>query len=158
MRISTKGRYGLKAVMELSKQYGAGPLSVRELSESAAVPTAYLEQLCKKLRDADVITAARGAQGGYSLSKKPGEITVGTVLRTLEGSVAPIVCAEEGFVCANSEACIESYLYRRIREGIDEVIDNMTLQDMLDEQAKRETNKINIVNGVPQEEIKCLTK
>ena len=157
MRISTKGRYGIKAVMEMAKQYGAGPMSVRELAESSNVPAAYLEQLFKKLRDANVVSAARGAQGGYVLSRSPKDIPVGLIIRTLEGSVAPMICAEEGFVCENSETCVESYLYRRIREGIDDVIDNITLQDMLDEQAKMGRNKLIPEQG-KQEEQKCRIK
>jgi Rrf2 family cysteine metabolism transcriptional repressor len=158
MRISTKGRYGIKAVLELAKQYGDGPLSVRALAKSADVPATYLEQLFKKLRDADVIVAIRGAQGGYSLTKPPSKTTAGAIIRALEGSVAPMVCAEEGFVCANSETCVESYLYRRIRQGIDYVIDNITLQDMLEEQTKMEKIKFHQITGIDQEERKCPTK
>ncbi len=158
MRISTKGRYGIKAMMELARQYGTGPMSVRELAESSNVPATYLEQLFKKLRDANVVSAARGAQGGYVLAKPPKDVPVGLIIRALEGSVAPMICAEVGFVCENSETCVESYLYRRIREGIDVVIDNITLQDMLDEQAKMEKNKLTPCAGIQQEEQKCRTK
>ncbi len=158
MRISTKGRYGIKAMMELANKHGLGPLSVRELAEGSGVPATYLEQLFKKLRDANIITAVRGAQGGYILTKSPKETTVGVIIRTLEGSVAPMICAEEGFHCENSDTCIESFLYRRIREGIDEVIDNITLQDMLDEHAKMEKNILNPFNGLHQEELKCRKK
>lgn len=135
MRISTKGRYGLKAVMELSRNYGGEPISVRELAARADVSATYLEQLFKKLRTASVVASVRGAQGGYTLARPPGEIPVGSVLRALEGSTAPMFCAEDGFSCENADVCVESFLYRKIRESIDSVIDSLTLADMLEEES-----------------------
>jgi Rrf2 family protein len=133
MRISTKGRYGLKAVIELARHHGDEPTSVRELAGRVGVSATYLEQLIKKLRVAGIVDSSRGAQGGYTLSRPPDAISVGIVLRTLEGSIAPMVCAEEGFCCENAHNCVEAFLYRRIRESIDDVIDKLSLQDLLDE-------------------------
>ena len=132
MRISTKGRYGLKAVFELAQHYGEEPLSIRRIAEKQQISVAYLEQLFKKMRADNIVIAERGAQGGYMLSRPPCEITVGQVLRSLEGSVAPVFCAEESVDCDCSKACIECKVYRRIREGIDQVVDGITLQTMLD--------------------------
>ena len=143
MRMSTKGRYGIKAVIELARCYGKGPVCVRELASRAGISATYLEQLIQRLRECEVVVSVRGAYGGYKLSKAPNEIFVGRVLRALEGSVAPVICADEGFVCDNAEACVEAYLYRRIRESIDEVIDQMTLQDMLDAEARMDEKKEN---------------
>ena len=134
MWFSTKGRYGMKAVLELARRYGTGPVSIRELAARVDVSATYLEQLFNMLREAQVVCSVRGAQGGYLLARLPQDILVGTVIRALEGSMAPVICAEEGFTCTNSDACIESFLYKRIRQSIDVVIDHMTLQDMLDEE------------------------
>lgn len=131
MRISTKGRYGLKAVLELGRRNGQGPVSVRELAGCIDISATYLEQLFKMLRQADVVSSIRGAQGGYILAHKPDEIIVGTVIRALEGSMAPAACAVEGFRCRNADSCVESFLYKRIRQSIDQVIDHITLGDML---------------------------
>ncbi len=131
MRISTKGRYGLKAVLELGRREGQGPVSVRELAGCIDISATYLEQLFKKLRQADVVSSIRGAQGGYVLAHQPDEIIIGTVIRALEGSMAPAACAVEGFSCRNADSCVESFLYKEIRKSIDRVIDNVTLGDML---------------------------
>ena len=83
------------------------------------------------LRQADVVSSIRGAQGGYILAHEPDEIIVGTVIRALEGSMAPAACAVEGFRCRNADSCVESFLYKKIRQSIDQVIDHITLGDML---------------------------
>ena len=136
MRISTRGRYGVKAVLELARHYGRGPMSVRELADKAQISSAYLEQLFRKLKEAQIVASVRGAAGGYTLNRPPDEIPVGAVLRALEGSVAPMSCVEQGFCCKNANNCIEASLYRRIRESIDSVIDGVSFQDMLDEESR----------------------
>lgn len=133
MKISTKGRYGLKAVMEIARQQDKGLISMRDLSETTGISASYLEQLFKKLREAGILQSVRGAQGGYALAKPADKITAGEVLRPLEGSMAPTVCAQKDFKgCREYEFCIESYLYRRIRESIDDVIDAISLAEMLE--------------------------
>ena len=133
MKISTKGRYGLKAVMEIARKGENELISLRDLSETPGISASYLEQLFKKLRMAGVLRTVRGAHGGYTLAKPVEEITAGEVLRPLEGSMAPAVCAQEGYTaCADQGFCIEAYLYRQIRESIDHVIDTITLAEMLE--------------------------
>lgn len=143
MRLSTKGRYGIKAAIELSKSYGEGPVSVRVLAKRAGISATYLEQLIRKLRACGIVESVRGAHGGYKLKEDPGRVLVGRVLRALEGSVAPMLCAEEGFACDNADACVEAYLYRRIRMSIDEVIDGISLQDLLNEGTRMKRKKKN---------------
>ena len=130
--------------MELARQYGNGPVSIRELADKAQVSAKYLEQLFKRLREAQVVSSIRGAQGGYMLAAPPDQIRIGQVLRPLEGSMAPVICAEEGFNCSNSDWCVESFLYKRIRQSIDGVIDTITLQGMLDEEKKKCRAPLNI--------------
>ena len=134
MKFSTRGRYGLKAVMELARREGQGPVSMRDLAESIGISAPYLEQLFKKLRAAGVIESSRGAQGGYALAKPLKRISVGDVIRPLEGSMAPAACAEQDFTGCQSDRCIEAYLYRKIRQSVDDVIDSVTLWDMLEKE------------------------
>lgn len=133
MRLSTRGRYGLKAVMELARRWQSDQLvSMRDLSLATGLSASYLEQLFKKLRTAKIIKSVRGAQGGYTLARPVENIVVGDVLRALEGQMAPSACAEKDYQkCKQREFCVESYLYQKIRESMDAVIDSMTLADML---------------------------
>ena len=88
MKLSTRGRYGLKAMVDLALAYGGGPVSTASLAAQQGVSEAYLEQLISALRKAGLVTSSRGAQGGYALSSPPEEINVGEILRVLEGSTA----------------------------------------------------------------------
>lgn len=142
MKFSTRVRYGLKAMLELSACYNTGLISIREISERRNVPLQYLEQLFKKLRAAGLVQAERGAYGGYRLSRSPEDISVGDVIRTLDGSLAPVDCAREDFDCEYSELCTESKLYRRIRESMDEVVDSTTLLDMLREEQSTQDESV----------------
>ena len=135
-KISTKGRYGLKAMFELACRYGETPVSIRAIAEAQGISEHSLEQLFKKLRKAGVVQSIRGAQGGYALARPPEEITIGEILRALEGTVAPVSCAETEVSCAYARQCVENYVYRQIREGIDRVVDNLTLSSMLMEQRR----------------------
>ena len=147
MKISTKGRYGLKAVLEIARQADNGHVSMRDLSQGTGISASYLEQLFKKLRAAGVLRSVRGAQGGYALAKPVGEITAGEVLRALEGSMAPTVCAQKEYAGCAHEFCIESYLYQRIRESIDNVIDTITLSEMLEIEKQQTLQRPNHLCG-----------
>lgn len=133
MRLSTKGRYGIRAMYDLAVCYGEGPQTVRAISERQGVPEAYLEQLIAKLRKAELVRSVRGAQGGYLLSDEPREITIGAILRAAEGTIAPSSCVEdEEEPCENAPCCPMHVLWERIYAGLNELLDGMTLQEMLD--------------------------
>ncbi len=134
MKLSTRGRYGLKAVFELAMHYGEGPIPLKDVANSQNLSESYLEQLFLSLRKDKIIESVRGAQGGYMLSRPPVEITVGEILRCLEGNMAPSACLddEEGSVCSQEEECITKYVWSEIKKSIDEVIDSITLQDMIE--------------------------
>lgn len=133
MKLSTRGRYGLKAVFELALHYGDGPIPLRDVASRQNLSESYLEQLFLSLRKDKIIESVRGAQGGYMLTKSPKEITVGEVLRCLEGNMSPAVCLEEeGVTCSQEEECITKYVWSEIKKSIDQVIDSITLQDMVE--------------------------
>ena len=133
MKLSTRGRYGLKAVYQLSRHYGDGPIPLKNIADKENLSESYLEQLFGALRRNDLLESVRGAQGGYMLSREPSQITVGEILRTLEGDLAPADCiGADDFECNREEECVTKSVWLKIKNSIDEVVDSITLQDMLD--------------------------
>ncbi|WP_405100954.1 cysteine metabolism transcriptional regulator CymR [Oceanobacillus sp. FSL H7-0719] len=123
MKITTKGRYGLTIMIELAKQYGEGPKSLKSIAKDNDLSEHYLEQLAAPLRNAGLVRSVRGAYGGYKLAKAPGEITAGDVIRVLEGPITLVEGIEE-------EKPAQQALWIRIRDAIRDVLDNTTLQDL----------------------------
>lgn len=136
MKLSTRGRYGLKAMFELSMNYGQGPISLNIISERQNISLNYLEQLMAQLKKADLVESVRGKQGGYLLAKKPSEISVGDILLVLEGELAPTDCVKEYSEdeCTNADFCVTRIIYEKIKKSIDDVVYSITLQDMLEDQ------------------------
>lgn len=133
MRLSTKGRYGLMAMFELALEYGQGPIPLKVIANKQMISDSYLEQLFSTLRKNELIKSIRGAQGGYILAKEPKDISVGDVLRVLEGDLAPTDCVSHGEDCGKQSICGTKSVFIKIKNSIDEVIDNVSLQDMVDE-------------------------
>ncbi|MDX9917480.1 MAG: Rrf2 family transcriptional regulator [Gudongella sp.] len=134
MKLSTKGRYGLMAMYQLAQDYGQGPISLKYVAEKQGLSENYLEQLFSNLKKEGLLTSTRGAYGGYMLSRIPGEITVGQILRSLEGNMSPSDCvADDGFDCAKDESCASKWVFAKIKDSIDRVIDSITLEDMVND-------------------------
>lgn len=147
MYISTKGRYGTKALFELAQHNGSGPMALREIAERQGLSEHYLEQLVAPLRKAGLVNSVRGAQGGYMLAREPGEITVGDILRILEGPVSPTECALETFdlngkCCQNPQTCPDRDVWIKVRKSIEEVVDNITLADLVEENRRNSEKQI----------------
>ena len=133
MKLSTRGRYGIHAMYDLAVHYGDGPQSIKMIAERQTIPEAYLEQLIALLRKAKLVISNRGAMGGYRLAHKPEEITVGQVLRALEGGLNLVDCLTEEEQCGKSCACPSRIVWLKIQEGLNSIVDGITLQDMIDE-------------------------
>ncbi|WP_352418531.1 Rrf2 family transcriptional regulator [Proteiniborus sp.] len=135
MKLSTKGRYGLKAMFELALHYGEGPIPLRNIAESQDISEHYLEQLIAVLRKNGLTISVRGAQGGYLLNDEPKNITVGDVIRALEGDIAPSDCVLDENIgkCLKEDYCVTKNVWIKIKNSINEVIDSITLQDMVDD-------------------------
>lgn len=146
MKLSTKGRYGLKAMFELALHYGEGPIPLKNIAESQEIPESYLEQLVAVLKRNGLATSVRGAQGGYLLSDAPKNITVGDVIRALEGDIAPSDCvlSENIGKCEKQDFCVTKNVWIKIKNSINDVIDSITLQDMVDDFIKIEKDKKNM--------------
>lgn len=123
MRISTKGRYGLTIMIELAKNFGDGPTSLKTIAQANDLSEHYLEQLIAPLRNAGLVKSIRGAYGGYILSDVPAKITAGDVIRVLEGPITPVEGIED-------EEPAKRELWIRIRDAIRDVLDNTTLEDL----------------------------
>ncbi len=132
MTISTKGRYALRIMMELGGRPGE-TVKVKEIAAKQCISEKYMEQIIAVLNKSGFVRSIRGAQGGYQLVKEPKEYSVGMILRAIEGSMAPVEClGESARPCDRNSRCATVEIYKRIYEAVNGVIDNTTVQDLLD--------------------------
>jgi len=127
MKISTKGRYGARAALELALNYGAGPVMVREIAERQNISERYLEQILNTLRTSEIVKSTRGAKGGYELAKHPSEISVGDIIRALEGSFDIVSCTT-GHECGREKVCATYTIWKEVKEALEGVLDGITLE------------------------------
>lgn len=131
MKISTKGRYALRLMLELALHEANEWVSVKEIAKNQEISGKYLEQIITQLHRATLVQSIRGAQGGYRLAKKPEEITAGMVLRAVEGALAPVSCLEGENCCPRKDLCVTLEVWQKIQEAISSVVDSLTLQDLV---------------------------
>jgi len=134
LTLSTRGEYGVRAMFEIAREYEKGPLSIKEIARRQGVSVPYLEQLLNRLRRAGLIRSQKGPGGGYVLIKRPDEISIGVILRVLEGPVALTNCLapESGRQeCSLVKKCVARLLWQSLGNRIEEFLDNITLQDLL---------------------------
>jgi Rrf2 family cysteine metabolism transcriptional repressor len=134
VKLSTKGKYGVKALFELAMHEGAGPMSLKTIAERQGLSEHYLEQLAAPLRKAGLIVSIRGAQGGYTLARPANQITVGDIIRVLEGPIGFTDCATEGEKAPECAAdCVVHGVWEKVTQQIIAVIDGITLADLVEE-------------------------
>ena len=131
MKVSTKGRYGLRALIDLAANSADGHVALNSIADRQGISVNYLEQVFSILRKAEIVKSVKGAQGGYALSERPSDIKVGTILRALEGSLSVTDADYEGQ--NDMGLCLKTYLWDRIDKAVDELIDGLTLEDMVNE-------------------------
>ncbi len=132
MKISTKGRYALRIMLDLATNYNQGPIRVKDIAGRQDISEKYLEQIIAMFNKAEYVRSVRGAQGGYFLAKEPSEYTVGEILRLAEGSIAPVSCVDDDAQeCDRKDRCVSAMLWQRVNDAVNEVVDNTTLQDLL---------------------------
>jgi len=146
MKLSTKGRYGLQAMVDLGVYSKDKQISLKSIAERLCMSENYLEQLMALLKKNDLVSSIRGAQGGYILSKDPSEIKIGDILRALEGSLAPTDCTSEDNVyhCSLDGKCVTRSVWEKIRDSINIVVDNMTLKQLMDDYEKINENAAHV--------------
>ena len=135
MKITTKGRYGLRALIDLAKYSEIEPVSINSIATRQGISERYLEQLMTLLKKAEIIKSIRGAGGGYVLAKEMSEISVGDVLRALEGSLESVECS--GFSqedsCEAAGGCVTKYVWKRINESINQTVNEISLKQLVEE-------------------------
>lgn len=132
MRISTKGRYALRLMLDLAINNTGEPVSLKDIARRQEISDKYLEQIISVLNKAGFVKSIRGAQGGYILTKKPEEYTVGMILRLTEGSLAPVACVDEENSCEKVRDCATIMVWKKMNDAINEVVDGITLADLVD--------------------------
>lgn len=133
MKISTKGRYALRLMLDLAINNTGGFITIKSIAARQDISDKYLEQIINILSKAGYVKSSRGAQGGYRLTKDPKDYTVGMILKLIEGSLAPVACVlEEEKECSRFETCATYFVYEKINEAINNVVEHITLQDLVD--------------------------
>lgn len=132
MKISTRGRYALRLMMDIAANGGEKPVSIKEIAKRQDISDKYLEQIISILNSAGFVRSIRGPQGGYVLRKKPEEYTAGMILRLTEGTLSPVACVEDDAVpCERMDNCATFELWRRLNKAISDVVDQITLADLV---------------------------
>lgn len=132
LRLSTKGQYGVRAMFEIARNCDKGPVTIKEISERQDVSVAYLEQILNQLRKSGIINSVKGPGGGYVLNKAADKISIGEILRELEGPVAITSCLDPKEGCLRIEGCVTHLLWKSLGENIEMFLNSMTLKDLLD--------------------------
>ncbi len=132
MRFSAREQVGLRAMVELAQRYGSGPVSLSEVAAAQEVSLSYLEQVIRPLRRAGLLTSTRGASGGYTLARPPATITIGDVIRVLEGAIVPIRCVTDQTCspCSLEDRCATRSVWEIVRDRLTETLDGITLADL----------------------------
>jgi len=132
MKVSTRTRYGIRAILDLAEYTGEGPLQLRLIAQHQDISIKYLEQLMAILRSAGFIRSIRGAKGGYVLAKAPNEIRLDDVFKSLEGPVVTADCVESEDYCARSADCVVKHVWAEVEQAVMNVLQSVTLQDLVD--------------------------
>jgi Rrf2 family protein len=144
MKLSTKGRYGLRAMIDLADYSEEAPQSIANIAARQSISDSYLEQLMAKLKKAGLIESIRGAQGGYVLAKPMDTISVGDILRALEGDLSPVKCAglKGESQCMESGSCVTRNVWKKIDDSIQNAVDSIFLKELVEDNRKlRSCNK-----------------
>jgi Rrf2 family protein len=140
MKLSTRARYGTRAVLELSLHWGKGPVLLKDIAQRQEISLQYLEHLIRPLVQAGIIMTTRGARGGISLLKPPREIMLSEVVQLLEGSVAPVDCVDNPELYPRSDRCVTHEIWAEVKKAMDGVLKSTTFEDLV----KRQKEKWNV--------------
>jgi len=146
MKISTKGRYALRMMIDLAEHNNGSFIALKDIAERQGISKKYLEQIIPIFNKNNVLLTNRGFQGGYKLSRKPEEYTVGEILRLTEGSLSPVACLESGInVCNRADSCCTLPVWKGLERVVNEYLDSITLQDILDQWNSAENSADNYI-------------
>jgi len=140
MKVSTKGDYGVRALVELAHHYGQGPVQSAEIAARQEVPEPYLDQLLTTLRRAGFIRSVRGPQGGHALIRDPREVRLSEVMVALEGSLAAIACVDDPDACTRTGGCVQREVWERVRDATQEILEGVTIADLAEKERQYSHN------------------
>ena len=138
MKLSTKGRYGARLMLELALEYGKGPVLLKEVAERQEISEKYLGHLISPLKAAGLINSTRGAHGGYTLAKASKDITLAEVVQAVEGNLSVVECVSSPGVCSRVEICVTRDIWSQLSEKMMEILESITLQDMVSRQKQKQ--------------------
>ena len=141
MKLSTRGRYGTKVLLDLALHHGAGPVSLKDISVRQRIPLHYLEHLIAPLVTGGIIRSSRGAKGGISLVKTPQEIRLSDAIPLLEGSIAPAECVANPELCERAASCVTRDVWTEMEQAMSAVLESITLQNLVERQKAKKQNK-----------------
>jgi Rrf2 family protein len=137
MKLSTRGRYGARAVLELAKHYEKGVLKLDEIAKRQDISRKYLEQIMMALISAGQVRTVRGKRGGFILTRPPEQVRLSEVLRVLEGSMSPVFCLDDPNSCKRAKDCVTRDVWKRMNKAMMGVLDSITLRDLADKNRKK---------------------
>jgi Rrf2 family protein len=140
MKVSTKGDYGVRALVELAHHYGEGPVQSAEIAAKQEVPEPYLDQLLTMLRRAGFIRSVRGPQGGHALIRDPQELKLSEVVQALEGSLAPIACVDDPDACTRTGGCVQREVWERVRDATLQILQGVSIADLAEKEREYSRN------------------
>ncbi len=138
MKLSTRGQYGTRALLDLALHQGEGPILVRDIARRQQISVLYVGRLIGPLIAGGIVRSTRGPRGGVSLAKPPEEIRLSEVIQLLEGSVAPVECVTNPEICTRSELCVTRDIWGELKQAIDGVLESTTLQDLVERHKRKE--------------------
>ena len=138
MKLSTRGRYGARAMLDLAIYHGEGPILLKDIARRQHISERYLEHLVTSLKAAGLVSSKRGAHGGFALAKSPSEIRLCEVIQTVEGSIAPVECVDDPEVCPRAGLCVTRDVWIEMKKAMSRVLESITLQDLVQHQRKKE--------------------
>jgi len=138
MKLSTRGRYGTRALLDLALHQGQGRILLKDIAQRQQISLRYLEHLIAPLIAGGMVRSTRGAKGGVLLSRPAEDITLSEVIQLLEGSIAPVECINNPGVCNRSGSCATRDIWGEMKQAIDEVLESTTLQDLVERQKRKE--------------------
>ena len=140
MKVSKKGDYGVRALVELAHHYGEGPIQSSQIASAQEVPEPYLDQLLTTLRRAGFIRSVRGPNGGHALVQDPTEMRLSSVMVALEGSLSPMSCVDDPESCTRTGGCVQRDVWERVRDATQEILDSVTIGDLAEQERKYNRN------------------
>jgi len=142
MKMSTKGRYGTRALLDVALHQGESPVQLKAIAQRQQISLHYLEHIVAPLIAAGILRSTRGARGGVSLGKLPQEIRLSEVVQVLEGSIAPVECVDDPNICSRADLCVTRDIWAEMKEAMASVLESTTLQDLVERQREKQKSDV----------------